>query len=114
MMESDQMTRFVQDWVKDGPAKSRDRVMDSWTSASIMTRNARAIAQMARHKVEDIGGRAEEANKRFLSQVSPRVSGRFEYFRNLLENLREDMTGEEYRRLLADYLSQFLDVAEKT
>jgi len=114
IMKSDQMTRFLQDWVKDDPAKSRDPVMDSWTNASIMTHNARAIAQMARHKVEDIDGRAEQANKRFLSQVSPRISGRFEYFRNLLENLREDMTAEEYRKLLADYLGQFLDVAEKT
>ena len=114
IMESDQMTRFLQDWVKDEPAKTRDAAMDGWINVSIMTHNARAIAQMARHRVEDIDGRAEDANKRFLSQVSPRVSGRFEYFRNLLENLREDMTAEEYRKLLADYLSQFLDVAEKT
>jgi len=114
IMESDQMTRFLQDWVKDEAAKTRDPAMDSWINASIMTHNARAIAQMARHRVEDIDGRAEEANRKFLSQVTPRVAGRFEYFRNLLENLREDMTAEEYRRLLADYLRQFLDVAEKT
>jgi len=114
IMESDQMTRFLQDWVKDEPAKTRDPTMDSWINASIMTHNARAIAQMARHKVEDIDDRAEQANKKFLSQVTPRVAGRFEYFRNLLENLREDMTAEEYRKLLADYMSQFLDVAEKT
>jgi hypothetical protein len=114
IMESDQMTRFLQDWVKDEAAKPRDPAMDSWINASIMTHNARAIAQMARHRVEDIDGRAEEANKKFLSQVTPQVAGRFEYFRNLLENLREDMTAEEYRRLLADYLSQFLEVAEKT
>src|SRR6266446_4612681 len=114
IMESDQMTRFLQDWVKDEPAKSRDPVMDSWTNASIMTHNARAIAQMARHRVEDIDGRAEQANKKFLSQITPRVAGRFEYFRNFLRNLREDMTAAEYRKLLADYLSQFLDVAEKT
>src|SRR2546425_10152667 len=114
IMESDQMTRFLQDWVKDEPAKTRNPAMDSWINASIMAHNARAIAQMARHRVEDIDGRAEQANKKFLSQITPRVAGRFEYFRNLLENLREDMTGEEYRKLLADYLSQFLDVAEKT
>jgi len=113
IMESDQMTRFLQDWVKDEPVKSRDGVMDSWINASIMTHNARAIAQMARHRVEDIGSRAEQANKRFLSQVSPRVAGRFEYFRNLLGNLREDMTAAEYRVLLADYLRQFLEIAEK-
>jgi len=113
IMESDQMTRFLQDWVKDEPSKSHDPVMDDWINASILTHNARAIAQMARHKVEDIGGRAEQTNKKFLSQVSPPVAERFEYFRNLLENLREDMTAEEYRRLLADYLRQFLDVAER-
>jgi len=99
--------------VKDEPAKSRDAVMDSWKNASIMTHNARAIAQMARHRVEDTGGLAEQANKRLLSQVSPSVAGRFEYFRNLLQNLREDMTAEEYRALLADYLRQFLEIAEK-
>lgn len=113
IMESDQMTRFLQDWVKDEPSKSHDPAMDGWTNASILTHNARAIAQMARHKVEDVGGRAEQANKKFLSQVSPRVAGRFEYFRDILENLREDMTAEEYRRLLADYLRRFLDVAER-
>ena len=113
IFESDQMTRFLQDWVKDEPAKTRDPVMDSWVNTSIMTHNARAIAQMARHKVEDTGGLAEESNKKFLSQVSPRIAGRFEYFRNLLENLREDMTPAQYRALLADYLGKFSEIAEK-
>lgn len=113
IMESDQMTRFLQDWVKDEPAKTRDPVMDGWINASIMTHNARAIAQMARHHVEDAGGRAQQANKKFLSQISPRLAGRFEYFRDLLENLREDMTPQQYRSLLADYLGQFLEIAEK-
>jgi hypothetical protein len=113
IFESDQMTRFLQDWVKDEPAKTRDSVMDSWVNTSIMTHNARAIAQMARHKVEDTGGLAEQANKKFLSQVSPRIAGRFEYFRNLLENLKEDMTLAQYRALLADYLGKFLEIAEK-
>jgi hypothetical protein len=110
---SDQMTRFLQDWVKDEPAKTRDPVTDGWVNASTMTHNARAIAQMARHKVEDTGGRAQQANRKFLSQISPRVAGRFEYFRNLLEDLREDMTPAQYKALLADYLGQFLEIAER-
>jgi hypothetical protein len=113
ILASDQMTSFLQDWVKDEPVKSRDAVMDGWINASIMTHNARAIAQMARHRVEDTGGRAEQTNKRFLSKVSPRIAGRFEYFRNLLENLREDMTAEEYRAFLARYLRQFIELAER-
>jgi hypothetical protein len=113
IFDSDQMTRFLQDWVKDEPSRTRDPIMDSWANTSIMTHNARAIAQMARHKVEDTGGLAEQANKKFLSQVSPGIAGRFEYFRNLLENLREDMTPAQYRALLSDYLGKFLEIAEK-
>jgi hypothetical protein len=113
ILASDQITRFLQDWVKDGLTKTRDPVMDGWINASTMTHNARAIAQMARHRIEDIGGLAEQTNKKFLSQVSPRIAGRFEYFRNLLQNLREDMTPEQYRALLADYLGSFLEIAER-
>src|SRR5437879_10740582 len=78
IIESDQMTRFLQDWVKDEPAKSRDPVMGSWTNASTMTHNARAIAQMARHRVEDIGGRAEQTNKKYPQQVSLYVQEQIE------------------------------------
>src|SRR5256884_2168204 len=113
ILASDQMTKFLPDWVQDEPAKSRDAVMDNWTNASILTHNARAIAQMGRHRVKDTGSRAEQTNKTFLSQISPSVAGRFQYFRNLLQNLREEMTAEEYRALLADYLRQFLEIAEK-
>src|SRR3989441_6125691 len=78
ILASDQMTRFLQDWVKDEPGKSGDAVMDGCVNTSMMTHNARAIAQMARHKVEDIGGRAEQTNKKILSQVSPPLAERFE------------------------------------
>src|SRR5256884_6765776 len=87
IMASDQMTRFLQDWVKDEPAKSRDAVMESWNNASIMTHNARAIAQMARHGVEDIGGRAAPANKRFLFQGPGPVAGSLRDFWNFFEKL---------------------------
>jgi hypothetical protein len=113
IFESDRMTRFLQDWVKDQPSKTRDAVVDGWINASIMTHNARAIAQMARHRVKDTGDEAEQSNKKFLSQLSPNIAGRFEYFRNLLENLREDMTPTQYKALLADYLGKFLEIAEK-
>src|SRR5256886_9959543 len=72
IMASDQMTRFLQDWAKDEPAKSRDAVMESWNNASIMTHNARALAQMARRGVEDIGGRSSPPhNSSLCSQPAP-------------------------------------------
>lgn len=107
VISMDQMTEFLQSWVKDTPAKSKDRVMDRWVNASTMAHNARAIAQMKRHGIEDAGGRAARANERFFAQVSPDMAHEFDYFRNTLVNLREDMTANEYRKLLAEYLDRF-------
>ena len=76
ILASDQMTSFLQDWVKDEPVRSSDATQDGRVNASVMTHNARAIAQMARHRVEDTGGLAERSNKRFLSQVSPLIAER--------------------------------------
>src|SRR6266536_838071 len=55
ILEWDQMTRFLQDWVKDEPAKTRDPAIDGWVNASIMAYNARALEQMNRHTIEDTG-----------------------------------------------------------
>jgi len=114
IMESDQMTRFLQDWAKDEPAKTRDPAMDGWVNASIMAHNARALAQMNRHTIEDTGERTGRANQMFLDQVSPDIAGEFDDFRNTLTNLREDMVANEYRKLLAEYLDRFVGIAERT
>lgn len=109
----EQMTEFLQSWVKDTPAKSNDPAMDHWVNASTMAHNARAIAQMKRHSVEDVGGRAAKANQSFLDQVSPDIAKESDYSRNTLLNLREDMTANDYRKLLAVYLDRFVRIAEK-
>ena len=107
VISMDQMTEFLQSWVKDTSAKSKDPVVDRWVNASTMAHNARAIAQMKRHGIEDAGGRAARANESFLAQVSADLAHEFDYFRNTLVNLREDMTANEYRKLLAEYLDTF-------
>src|SRR2546422_1529983 len=70
----DQLQEFLQGMVTDTPVETGDRVKDRWVNASIMTHNARAIAQMTRHRIDDTGNRAELANKRFLSRVSSNVA----------------------------------------
>lgn len=113
VISMDQMTEFLQSWVKDTAAKSKDPVTDRWINASIMAHNARAIAQMKRHSIEDVGGRAAKANQSFLDQVSADIAKEYDYFRNTLVNLREDMTENDYRKLLAAYLDRFARIAEK-
>ena len=112
LIRSDQMTEFLQSWVKESAVKTTDAVYDSWNNASTLAHNARAIAQMTRHGVEDSGGRAARANQQFLAQVSPAIAKHFDYFKNTLENLQENMTAAQYQRLLAEYLDKFLSLAE--
>ena len=113
ILESDQISSFLQDWVKDEPVESGEPEGDRWVNASIMVHNARAIGQMTRHGIEDIGGKAAESNRRFLSQMPPKVASEFPYFQDLMVNLKENVTRDQYRKLLSDYLSRFLEVAEK-
>jgi hypothetical protein len=113
ILESGQMSSFLQDWVKDEPVQSGDSKRDHWTNASVMVHNARAIGQMTRHGIEDTGGKARDSNRRFLSQMPPAAARQFQYFQDLMINLEENMTRDHYRKLLADYLNRFLEVAEK-
>jgi len=105
-----QATEFLQGWVEDTPAESRDGERARWANAWLLANNARAIAQMARHRVEDTGGLAAAANERLLSRMDPAARGHFDYLRELLANLEEEITDREYRELLDDYLGRFLEL----
>jgi hypothetical protein len=113
ILKSDEISSFLQDWVKDELIESGDQKRDRWVNVSIMVHNARALGQMTRHGIEDTGGKAADSNSRFLSRMPPSASNQFPYFQDLMINLKENMTRDQYRKLLADYLDRFLDVAEK-
>jgi len=113
ILDSVQISSFLQDWVKDEPIESDDPKRDRWVNASIMVHNARALGQMTRHGIEDTGGRAAESNRRFLSRMPPSASRQFPYFQDLMTNLKENVTRDQYRKLLAEYLNRFLEIAEK-
>lgn len=112
LVSEDQLTRFLQDWVKDEPVETSDHVKDRWINASIMANNARAISQMTRHHIEDTGHRAAAMNETFLSRVSPEISAQYEYFLSTLTNLEEAITEEGYRILLSEYLNRFLETTQ--
>lgn len=108
----DKIPEFLQGMVVDEPVKSEDKVKDRWVNASIMVHNARAIAQMARDRVEDAGGRAAESNRRFLDKVPADFAPKFPLFGNRLVSLKEEITEDEYRTLLVQHLNQFVELAE--
>ena len=107
-----ELTRFLQSWVKEEPeGPSDDAKRDRWVNAGILVHNARAIAQMERHKVPDIEGRAERASHEFLSKVPGSMAREFGYFRDLLANMDEALTEDGYRKLLNEYVGRFLSIA---
>jgi hypothetical protein len=112
IVSEDQMTEFLQGWVKDEPVKSNNPVRDGWVNTSMMAKNARAIGQMTRHGIVDRDGEAANSNEKFLSELPPEKSMQFEYFKNVLTNLKEDGNKEEYHKFLYDYLRTFVEIAE--
>lgn len=106
----EQLAAFFQDWVKDAPVTPDDTERDAWANASILVNNARAIAQLERHRIEDIEGRAGEANTRFLRAVPRAARGHFEPFRRILADLPMSLTEAEYRRILTGYVDRFLEL----
>ncbi len=104
-------TEFMQDWVKDEPARSGDKVRDRWENASVLVHNARSLAQMQRHHIEDVGNRAVEKNERFLATTPHEYGEGFKFFRNELLLLREDLTEKDYSLLLAEHLKNFMILA---
>src|SRR5207245_8840952 len=49
ILEQGQMSSVLQDWVRDEPVESGEQKKDRWMNESIMTANARAIAQRRAH-----------------------------------------------------------------
>ena len=113
LVAAENVSELLQEWVEDRPAESSDATRARWENAWSLANNARAIAELERQGVADTGGRARAINDRLVSQIGPAAWGQFEYLRNLLANLPEKISGDEYRRLLTDYLKKFLETAAK-
>jgi hypothetical protein len=78
-----------------------------------MLNNCFAISNLVRHKILDIGNQAENAVQRFLSRVSEGMRSEFAYFRNLMTNLKEDVTREQFEKDLTEYLTRITSLTKQ-
>jgi hypothetical protein len=113
IMDESQTTDFLQSWVKVEPVNTGDARKDNWMNASTMEHNARALAQMQRHGIKDIDNRGKLANQKFLAKIPSKMAQHYPYFENLLKNLRQDLTEDNYPMLLADLLKHFLEAVKQ-
>lgn len=104
------INEFFLGWIHPPLKKVKNR-KDSWKNAALLLSTAFAQANLYRHNVKDRGGVVEKAAQVFLGQIEPRMSVKYDFFKNFMVNLPEKVTEKEYEKLLIKYLSEFLKIA---
>ena len=83
-----------------------------WGNALLLVRNCYFQSVMERYQMADSGAIVKKANEKLLSSLPPIASTSFDYFHRLFLELRDDITVEDFKKTLEDYLSQFIALAE--
>lgn len=108
VMSREAVAAFLQDWVEPEPAATDDAEDDRWWNAWLMTNNARALGQMARHALPDADGRAAAANARLLGRLPAAVAAAQPWFVACARDLPHDPSPEAYAALLGAYLARYV------
>jgi len=112
---SEQLGEFFLGWIKEEPIRSRLHRRDQWINASILLNNSFAISNMERHRVaEGWIEKAKSINDRFLNRIKPGAAKRFSYFNKFMVGLREDISENDFREEMTEYLRNLVDLVDDT
>lgn len=103
---------FFLGWIKEEPVKSNSTRKDAWLNTGILLNNCFAVSNIQRRKVERYLEKAEALNRKFLVRISPSAQTDFTYFNRFMVNIKEEVTEEEFREQLSDYLDHFWETIE--
>jgi hypothetical protein len=109
----EQLGEFFLGWIKETPSRSDSRRRDQWLNASMLLNNCFAVSNMERHKIAE--GQIEKArlsNAKFLKEIKPSAAMRFSYFNRTMVGLKEDISEDEFREQMSEYLRSFLDLVD--
>lgn len=107
----DQVGKFFLNWVNTQPAKSRNRRMKTWLDLSVMLNNVFVISNLERHQMRQFEQEAIMANQLFLSRIDSHLSENTPYFRTFMTNLKEDVSEDEFKQQLLEYMTSFIQLA---
>jgi hypothetical protein len=96
--------RFFSEWVADRP--SGDPAMD----ATLMSRNAFAIASLRRRHLLDEDDEMAHRNKAFLSALGPRAQGDFEWIEGFLERSSAEWKDDQFREAMELYFDKMMSL----
>lgn len=96
--------RFFSEWVSDRP--SGDPVMD----ASLLCRNAFAIASLKRRQLLQKEDEMNWRNKGFISAMGEFAEGEFDWLEHFLESAKNEWSEMEFAVAMEDYLDKILSL----
>lgn len=97
--------RFLAEWVAERP--TGDHLLD----ASLLVRNAFAIASLKRRNLFDKDTEEMSVkNQRFLTLCGPKAQDTFVFFESFLERAQNDPHVPTFRSSLSDYLERVVDL----
>lgn len=109
-MASENINEFFLGWIHK-PIKNVKTRKGSWTNAGYLLSAAFAQANLHRHNVKDVGGKVENGVQEFLGKIDKKTADKYEFFKDFMINLPEQVTEKEYEKILIKYLSEFLKIA---
>jgi hypothetical protein len=107
------LSEFFLGWIRKPKSAPFSRE-DAWKNTEMLLSAAFAKANLERHKTVDTNGKVKKALEIFLSKVDPKLAKKFEYFKKLMVNLPKITTDLKFEKLLEEYISEFLKLAEIT
>jgi hypothetical protein len=105
------LSEFFLGWIRK-PILSPTSKEEAWENAEALLSAAFAKANLKRHKATDTDGKIEKAVQLFLSKLPPKLAKKFNYFEDAMVNLPAKTTDVKFRKLLDEYLREFLKLTE--
>ena len=102
--ELDMATRFFSEWVSDRPSG------DPVTDASLLSRNAFAIASLKRRNLFQKDSEMYYKNQSLLSALGPQSEQEYEWMESFLEGAKADLEKAKFRESLESYFDRILSL----
>lgn len=104
------INEFFLGWIHTPLKKVKSRE-DSWANAGYLLSAAFAQANLYRHNINDKGGLVQKAIENFLGEIDSKMAEKYDFFKDFMISLPEEVTEKEYEKLLIKYLVEFLKIA---
>ena len=102
--ERDMARRFFAEWVSDRPSG------DPITDASLLSRNAFAVASLKRRNLFDRDSEMYHRNQALLSALGPKLEQEFEWMESFLEGADSEWSKAKFREALEGYFDRILSL----